>query len=154
MSNSDQKKTSIKEALSATPTGAVEIIKSTTIAIAQVEVTPSSFPSITAFLIGLTASYLFWSQGEADAYAPTLMGFGLALLWRLRSHKALNALIRWFYLILFAFFLIERAPAHPVFIEGAWLEVNVSPGLYICGFATLFIGFSAWLIDTAEKAQL
>ena len=105
-----------KDRLNIQATGAVEILRSTTVAIAQFEVAPSIFPSITATLIGLTASYLFWSQGEADAYAPTLMGLGLALLWRLRTPYWWNAISRWLYLMLFALFLIERAPSHSVFI--------------------------------------
>lgn len=136
-----------KERLTLQTTGAVEILKSTTVAIAQVEVAPSVFPSITASLTGLTASYLFWSQGEADAYAPTLMGLGLALLWRLRNPHWWNAISRWLYLIIFALFLIERAPSHSVFIEGNWVEVSLSPGLYLCGISCFFVGISAWLLQ-------
>ncbi len=135
-----------KDRLVAQTTGAVEILKSTTVAIAKVEVAPSVFPSITASLIGLMASYLFWSQGEADAHAPALMGLGLAILWRLRNEYWWNAISRWLYLALFALFLIERAPAHNVFIEGNWVEVSLSPGLYLCGASSLLVGLSAWLI--------
>ena len=141
-----------KERLVTQPTGAVEILKSTTVAIAQVELAPSIFPSITAILIGATSSYLFWSQGEADAYAPLLMGLGLALLWRLRNPSWWNAISRWLYLILFALFLIERAPAHSVFIDESWIEVSLSPGLYLCGVSCLFVGISAWLIQASAES--
>ena len=142
-----------KDRLNIQATGAVEILRSTTVAIAQFEVAPSIFPSITATLIGLTASYLFWSQGEADAYAPTLMGLGLALLWRLRTPYWWNAISRWLYLMLFALFLIERAPSHSVFIEGSWVEVSLSPGLYLCGASCLFVGISAWLIQASLESS-
>ena len=135
------------------PTGAVEMIRSKTVAIAQVTVAPSIFPSLVAIVIGLTASYLFWSQGESDAAAPAFMGSGLAMLWRLRNHHWWNAIGRWAYLCLFGLFLIERAPSHPVFIEGQWLDVNLSPGLYLCGFSLALIGLSAWLIDPHQNPK-
>ena len=140
-----------RQVLTSVPTGAMEIIKSTTVAIAQVEVAPSSFPSLIAVTIGLTSSYLFWSQGEVDAHTPTLMALGLALLWRLRNRYWWNAISRWLYLSLFALFLIERAPSHPVFIEGEWVDVNLSPGLYLCGLSAILVGISAWLIDPTPK---
>lgn len=128
-------------------TGAVELIKSRTVAIAHVNVAPSSFPSLIAIMIGITSSYLFWSQGESDAFAPALMGGGIAILWRLRNRYWWNAIGRWLYLCLFALFLIERAPGHAVFIEGQWLDVNLSVGLYLCGASLVLVGISAWLID-------
>ena len=143
-----------RNTLTSTPTGAVEIIKSTTVAIAQVQVAPSSFPSLIAITVGITSSYLFWSQGESDAYAPTLMALGLSVLWRLRNRYWWNAISRWFYLLLFALFLIERAPSHPVFIEGEWVEVHVSPGLYLCGFSAMLVGISAWLIDPIPQGKI
>ena len=136
-----------RDLLTSQATGAVELIKSRTVAIAYVNVAPSIFPSLIALMIGLTSSYLFWSQGESDAFAPALMGGGLAMLWRLRNRYWWNAIGRWLYLCLFALFLIERAPSHPVFIEGHWLEVNLSVGLYLCGFSLSLVGISAWLID-------
>ena len=133
-------------------TGAVERIRSRTVAIAQVNVAPSIFPSLIALMIGSTSSYLFWSQGESDAFAPALMGGGLAMLWRLRNRYWWNSISRWLYLCLFALFLIERAPSHSVFIEGQWLDVQVSIGLYLCGISLILVGISAWLIDPASAS--
>ena len=133
--------------LTKAPTEVVKKLRKTTIAIAQITVTPSVFPSVIALVIGFIATYLFYSQGEADAHAPLILGFGLAILWRLRTQYWWNAFGRWIYLCLFALFLIERAPAHPVFIQGQWLEVRLSPGLYLCAISLSLIGLSAWVID-------
>ena len=118
-----------KDRLVTQPTGAVEILKSTTVAIAQVELAPSMFPSITAILIGATSSYLFWSQGEADAYAPLLMGLGLSLLWRLRNPYWWNAISRWLYLLLFALLILFILR---VFLGGSISTIIEYSSLILC----------------------
>lgn len=152
---SEQNPTSVekefKPRLTATQT-AVKILGEKTVAIAKVEVAPSSFPALISLILGGTSSYLFWSQGEADAFAPLFLGGGLALFWRDRKSSRRDALIRWSYLILFCVFLLERAGSHPVSIEGQWLMIPRSIGLYLCGFGSLLIPVAAWSNERALRS--
>lgn len=137
---------STREHLSPTLT-AVERLKTKTVAIAQVQVAPSTFPALIALIIGVTASYLFWSQGESDAHVPFVFSIGLAILWRLRKPKLINVISRWSYLIIFSVFLIERGNAHPVYLEDHWVDVHLSLGLYLCGGGSYLVALAAWSHD-------
>ena len=112
----------------------------------------SSLPSWIAILVGGCASVLFYLRGEADVYAPLMLGSGLALLWGRRHSSWLSTSGRWVYIFIFSLFIWERSMRHAVFFQGDWLMLERSFGLMICGVMIYLVGGAAWLMDWMNRA--
>ena len=110
-------------------------------------------PPLTILLVSLWTSYIFQSQGEADAHAPLFFGLGLAIIWRLRKPRLFNRLTRWIYLIALSVFIAERSLPHSVWVKQEWVEAEYTKSLLICSISLYLIGILTWLIDRGQHAQ-
>jgi thiol:disulfide interchange protein len=93
---------------------------------------------------------MMWAQGEADAYAPALLGVALWVLWRLPTGwitLILSELLAW----IGAGLLAERALPHQVFTGEGWRHVALSFTLALC--AALLILSSLLLLGERRRKK-
>ena len=115
----------------------------------------SNLPSWVALLISGNATALFTIRGESDAYAPLLLGAGIALFWSRRRSNLISRAGRWIYLALFSLLIWERSLPHEVSVNGSWISVDHSLALMACSVLIYSVGVTAWFMDrrTTEAHQ-
>ena len=93
-----------------------------------------------------------WAQGEADAYAPALLGVALWVLWRLPTGwitLILSELLAW----IGAGLLVERALPHQVFTGEGWRHVALSFTLALCAVLLILSSVVLWVERKRENKR-
>ena len=121
----------------------------TTLALPALKLPPGLLPSTILLTATLTAGYIFWLQGEIDAYAPPLMGIGLWIFWRMDHGGLLRAITSSLYTTVLTLLIIDRARPHLIYLKERWVQTEFSPGLLLCAVLIVF----SWGLSLLYRAR-